>query len=293
MFLNPNNITDRTPKEKKQVQKAGKLYIVATPIGNLDDITLRALKTLKNVDYILCEDPSVSVRLMQALGINTKCLRFNDHSSDQVIQKHINDINSGMHLALISDAGTPMISDPGFKLIKACFDNNLIVCPIPGASSVTALLCACPIPASTFYFGGFLPHKASEIINILKPLSNLATPLVFFDSARRIKDSLQKIQEVLGDRKVFIGREMTKLYESFYYGPISNISTQLPDELKGEIVLLIEQGTHEEMVEEELESLIQTIINPKSTKELASLISKLTGSPKNQIYDMIIRTKQA
>ncbi|MFT4608880.1 MAG: 16S rRNA (cytidine1402-2'-O)-methyltransferase, partial [Chitinophagales bacterium] len=191
----------------------GVLYIVATPIGNLDDISLRAIEILKQVDVIAAEDTRHSIRLLNHLGIRNKLMSLHEHNERDRIDGIIDDLKQGNNIALISDAGTPLISDPGYPLVKAVQDAGLRVSPIPGASSIIAALCAAGMPTDPFTFYGFLSQKNSERLSKLSALKQQQGTLVFLESTHRIERLLEQLSELYGDNRIVVAKELTKAFE--------------------------------------------------------------------------------
>ncbi len=217
----------------------GRLYIVATPIGNLKDFTFRAIDTLKEVDFVFAEDTRNSIQLMKHYNIETKIDSYHEHNNVKKIPKIINLLNEGKNIALISDAGTPTISDPGYKLIRACIDEEINIIPIPGASAVTAALSASGLPSDSFFFLGFLPHKKGrkKKISFLKSLDNT---IIIFESPHRLLKTLKELHDELGERPVVVARELTKLYEEIIRGNFDSIIEYFESKkVKGEIVIII------------------------------------------------------
>ena len=217
----------------------GRLYIVATPIGNLKDFTFRAIDTLKEVDFVFAEDTRNSIQLMKHYKIETKIDSYHEHNNVKKIPKIINLLNAGKNIALISDAGTPTISDPGYKLIRACIDEEINIIPIPGASAVTAALSASGLPSDSFFFLGFLPHKKGrkKKISFLKSLDNT---IIIFESPHRLLKTLKELHDELGERPVVVARELTKLYEEIIRGNFDSIIEYFESKkVKGEIVIII------------------------------------------------------
>jgi 16S rRNA (cytidine1402-2'-O)-methyltransferase len=215
------------------------LYIVATPIGNLKDFTFRAIDTLKEVDFVFAEDTRNSIQLMKHYKIETKIDSYHEHNNVKKIPKIINLLNEGKNIALISDAGTPTISDPGYKLIRACIDEEINIIPIPGASAVTAALSASGLPSDSFFFLGFLPHKKGrkKKISFLKSLDNT---IIIFESPHRLLKTLKELHDELGERPVVVARELTKLYEEIIRGNFDSIIEYFESKkVKGEIVIII------------------------------------------------------
>ena len=217
----------------------GQLFVIGTPIGNLEDITLRAISTLKNVDIILAEDTRHSKKILDAHNIDTKMMSYHDHSSEKEIKKIVDLLRNGKQLALISDAGTPTISDPGYGLIRDCIRNEIGIVPIPGVSSITAAMSISGLPSDSFTFVGFLPQKKGRLKKI-KDLQKLDNTIILFESPFRLEKTLNQLFEYLGDRTAVVGRELTKLYEEVIRGNLSDIIMHFSkSKVKGEIVIMI------------------------------------------------------
>ena len=217
----------------------GQLFVIGTPIGNLEDITLRAISTLKNVDIILAEDTRNSKKILDAHNIDTKMMSYHDHSSEKEIKKIVDLLRNGKQLALISDAGTPTISDPGYGLIRDCIRNEIGIVPIPGVSSITAAMSVSGLPSDSFTFVGFLPQKKGRLKKI-KDLQKLDNTIILFESPFRLEKTLNQLLEHLGDRTTVVGRELTKLYEEVIRGNLSDIIMHFSkSKVKGEIVIMI------------------------------------------------------
>ena len=217
----------------------GQLFVIGTPIGNLEDITLRAISTLKNVDIILAEDTRNSKKILDAYNIDTKMMSYHDHSSDKEIKKIVDLLLDGKQLALISDAGTPTISDPGYGLIRDCIRNEIGIVPIPGVSSITAAMSVSGLPSDSFTFVGFLPQKKGRLKKI-KDLQKLDNTIILFESPFRLEKTLNQLLEHLCDRTAVVGRELTKLYEEVIRGNLSDIIMHFSkSKVKGEIVIMI------------------------------------------------------
>ena len=217
----------------------GKLFVVATPIGNLEDFTFRAVETLKNVHCVFAEDTRTSKKLMTHYDIDTKLYSYHDHSSDKDIARVVNTLNEHKDVALISDAGTPTISDPGYSLMRACIDAGVDIVPIPGASALTAAISVSGLPSDAFTFIGFLPTKKGRQKKI-SFLKDLDTTIVLFESPHRLIKTLNQLKEALGERPVVVGRELTKLYEEIIRGNFSStIDFFDSKKIKGEIVIMI------------------------------------------------------
>tara|TARA_S200000501_G_C20856580_1_gene757979 strand:+ start:1945 stop:2637 length:693 start_codon:yes stop_codon:yes gene_type:complete len=217
----------------------GHLFVVGTPIGNLEDITLRAITTLKEVSIILAEDTRNSKKLLFRHGIKTKMKSYHEHSSEKEIKKVINFLLDGKNLALISDAGTPTISDPGYGLLRECIKQKIKVIPIPGASAITTAISVSGLPSDSFSFHGFLPQKKGRLKKI-KELVDINNTIILFESPYRLEKTLTQLLEHLGNRTVVVGRELTKLYEEIIRGNLKDILEYFSkSKVKGEIVIMI------------------------------------------------------
>ncbi len=223
---------------------AGRLYVVATPIGNLEDITLRALRILGEVAAIACEDTRQTIKLLNRHGIKKPLLSYFQPREGQRIPEIIRTLKEGRDVALVSDAGTPGISDPGFPLIREALKEGLAVVPIPGPSAVTAALSAAGLPTHRFLFAGFPPPKRSGRCKLLGELAGESATLVFYLPTRKLRDFLGEVGEILGDRRVVVARELTKVHEEFLRGRASELLAEIGErELKGEATVLVE-GRH-------------------------------------------------
>lgn len=277
----------------KQINPVG-LYIVSTPIGNLSDITLRALDILRLVDLIVCEDTRVSGKLLAHYGIKKPLLSYNDHNASERRPEIFTDIENGKRVALISDAGTPLVSDPGYKLVREALDKNLYVTAIPGASSAITALCLSGLPSDQFFFGGFLPSKAESLQKYIETIANIPSTLVFFESARRLSESLPALLYGLSDRHAAIMRELTKLYEEGKRGRLSELIEDIKKngEPKGEVVLVIAPPEDEQIYQKgDIERQLSILLQSHSIKEAASIIAEQTGRPRKEIYSMALKIK--
>ncbi len=222
----------------------GTLFIVATPIGNLEDITLRALRILKEADLIACEDTRQSGKLLSHYGITTATISYHDHNEASRTAELITRIESGSTVALITDAGTPLVSDPGYRLVTAAIAANITVVPIPGANAAMGALAAAGLPTDEFRFCGFLPPKSGQRRKALEELQSETCTLVFYEAPHRILETLEDVEAVYGPRPVVVARELTKLHEEFLRGPAAEVRAKLAarPSVKGEITLLIGKG---------------------------------------------------
>ena len=272
---------------------AGKLYMVATPIGNLDDITIRAIKVLNDVDIIAAEYTMHNLKLLNHLNIKKNLISYYKETEKIKSPILIEKLLEGKNIALVSDAGTPGISDPGEEIVKNAIENNIEIIPIPGASAfVNALICS-GLSTREFTFVGFLPTNNKEKKDKLEELKNENRTLIFYEAPHKIKNTLENILEIFGNRKIVLAREITKIHEEFIRNNISNILDNI-DEIKGEFVILVE-GT--EKINEEknflnslsLEEHYKYYLNKNlDKKEIIKKIAKDRGKNKNEIYQYFI-----
>ena len=221
------------------MSNTGQLFVVGTPIGNLEDVTLRAISTLQSVDIILAEDTRNSKKLLDAHKIETKMISYHEHSNNKEIKKIIDLLLEGKDLALISDAGTPTISDPGYGLIRNCIKHDIVIVPIPGVSAITAAMSVSGLPSDSFTFIGFLPQKKGRLKKI-ELLKNIENTVILFESPYRLEKTLNQLLEHLGNRSVVVGRELTKLYEEVIRGNLRDVIKYFSkSKVKGEIVIMI------------------------------------------------------
>jgi 16S rRNA (cytidine1402-2'-O)-methyltransferase len=266
------------------------LYVVATPIGNLQDITLRALEVLKRADLIACEDTRVSGKLLSTYGIKKPTLSYNDHNGAERRPQIFEELRQGKMVALISDAGTPLISDPGYKLVKQARDEGFYVTAIPGASSVMAALCLAGLPTDRFFFAGFLSPKSEACRKEIQALSTIPATLVLFESPKRLAKTLVLLHEVLGNRQAAVVREMTKLYEETRRAPLSELISYYEEkgEPKGEVVLVIEPARQPQVDVADMESKLTLLLKSHSVKEAASIVAEEIGRPRKEIYSLAL-----
>ncbi len=292
---------DFSPTETQgalEIKLQNALYVVATPIGNLRDITLRALEVLRNADHIICEDTRVTRKLLNHYKItDKKLIIYNDHCGDQAREKILNFLIQGSAIALVSDAGTPLISDPGHKLVQFLRKYNQVIVPIPGASSVTSALCASGLACDNFLFLGFLPTTKIQKINLLKSLPKNFTA-VFFESANRIEATLEAIAETLGNRKVALARELTKIHEEVLADEAKNLReffAKNPQKVRGEFVVMIEKASRDEKslsAEELVEEIEKALSAGFSVKELSQNIAEIYDLNKKEIYKIALQVSQ-
>jgi 16S rRNA (cytidine1402-2'-O)-methyltransferase len=226
----------------------GTLYLVATPIGNLADITHRALQVLRDVDLIACEDTRHTRKLLQHYGIDTKTISYHEHNEQQRAAELIELLKDGSNVAVVSDAGTPAISDPGFRLVRAAVENEMTIVPLPGPSALISALIATGLPTDQFFFGGFLPARSSARRARFDELRSVPGTLIFYEAPHRLATSLRDAHEILGEREAVVARELTKLYEEFRRGRLSELAEHYStvEQPRGEIVLLIDRTVLDE-----------------------------------------------
>ena len=267
------------------------LYIVSTPIGNLDDITLRAIEVLKNCDIIICEDTRHSIKLLNHLKIKKKlisCHKFNEKKQTIEVIKHI---NQGKILSLISDAGTPLLSDPGRLLVNECIKNKINIVPIPGASSITSAMCVSGF-SDQFLFYGFLPKTENELNKVLKDLSKISFSIVFFISAKKFNFYIKSLKNYFPDRKIMIGREITKIHETFFREEIKNLKL-FKNSLKGELTVVISEINNKikEFDDKKISIQARKYLKKYSLKDTVDLIYQSEKINKKKIYQLCLKIK--
>ncbi|MBT3176410.1 MAG: 16S rRNA (cytidine(1402)-2'-O)-methyltransferase [Desulfobacula sp.] len=272
----------------------GTLYIVATPVGNLEDITFRAVKRLKQVDLIAAEDTRHSRKLLSHYGIDTKLVSCHEHNEINRTPQFIAQLKKGLDIALISDAGTPSISDPGYKLVAAVAKENLSIIPIPGCSAAIAGLSVSGLPTDSFLFLGFLPKKQQKQNQALEAIVNQSATLIIYESPRRIKLLIENILKILGDRNACLAREITKLHEEYIRGSLSEILKALEEKevIKGECSLFVQGQLEEKPIDKgQLENIVckRLATTDLGTSDLARQISGEFKLSKKKVYDLILK----
>ena len=261
------------------------LYLVATPIGNLRDMTLRALDVLAAADLVLAEDTRVTAKLLTAYGLRARLERCDDHASARAAEIAVERLKAGEVVALVSDAGTPLVSDPGYVVARAAIAEGLPVHPIPGASSLLAALCLAGQPADRVLFAGFLPPKSGARKTMLEELRTGRQTLVFFESGPRLKDSLTDMAEVLGDRPAAVTRELTKLYEEAVRGTLGELAADPRcDAPKGEIVVVVGPGEAEVASAADADAALAEALTRLPPGEAAAEVSKALNLPRKPLY---------
>ena len=269
------------------------LYLVATPIGNVTDITMRALAILQAANVIACEDSRIAGKLLSLYGISARFLSYHDHNADQMIPKIIETVKSGQSVALISDAGTPMISDPGYRLVRAFYEQGLDVTSLPGACAAITALTLSGLPTDTFYFGGFLPHKESARHKTLEQVKQYDATLIFYESPNRLTKALQDIRVIFGSRPVAIARELTKLYETILTGTAEDILHILgEDPIKGECVIMIGGADETEFSMDDVDDMLRILLAENSVKDAARIAADTTRLSKKELYERALLIKK-
>jgi 16S rRNA (cytidine1402-2'-O)-methyltransferase len=274
----------------------GVLYIVATPIGNLDDISLRAIDTLKAVDLIAAEDTRHSKYLLNHLGIETRMISCHEHNEESRCDEILQRLEDGKDVALISDAGTPLISDPGFRLVRAAREADFQVTPIPGANSAIAALSAAGIATTSFHFYGFLSSKKQQRGTQLEALRDQAGTLVLFESSHRIKGLLRQLSQIFPQRHCVIAKELTKLHEQFLAGNAADLLLRFDADkalTRGEFVVLIDNSASavSEAIESDHSSLLRVLLDEVPMKQAVKIAARLGAGKKNDLYQLALRLR--
>ena len=267
------------------------LYIVATPIGNLDDITLRAIDTLKRVDLIAAEDTRHSGLLLQHLGIKAKLFSLHDHNEQEKAQVLIEKLQAGLSIALISDAGTPLINDPGYHLVKACRENGIKVVPIPGACAAIAALSVAGLPSDKFIYEGFLPAKSKARQNSLASLITEPRTMIFYESTHRLLETLKDMQTIFGaDKQIVLAKELTKTWETIVSFPVNELIDWLNQDAsrqKGEFVLIVAGYTESNKdIDPKAINTLKLLQKELPLKKAAAITAEIYGLKKNQLYQI-------
>ncbi|MES9842039.1 MAG: 16S rRNA (cytidine(1402)-2'-O)-methyltransferase [Candidatus Thiodiazotropha endolucinida] len=273
----------------------GVLYVVATPIGNIDDISQRALETLKQVDFIAAEDTRHTRPLLKHYGINTPLRAFHQYNEHAKLEMMLQILDAGQSIALVSDAGTPLISDPGFPLVRELIQRGGRVVPVPGASALICALSASGLPTDRFMFLGFPPRQTGQRLAWLQTFADEVSTLVFYESSHRVADSVAAMCEVFGSgREGVIARELTKLHETILRGSLESLLERLRqdrDQQKGEFVILIRGATGDagERIEVDIEQMLITLMAELPLKQAVSLASRVSGIKKNILYKQALK----
>ncbi len=277
-----------TPRPESPDTKAGigTLYIVATPIGNLGDLSPRATKTLMSVNTIACEDTRVTGGLLHRFGISTPMAAYHEHNAERMRPQVLARLLAGESFALVSDAGTPLISDPGYKLVKDCVESNVNVVPIPGPSAPLTALMAAGLPTDRFYFGGFLPVKTKARREALADVANLKATLIFFESPHRIAAALNDMTAVLGEREAAVGRELTKMHEEFRRGRLNDLAQQFGSTpTKGELVIVVTGAPEIDSGPAiDVDAALRDALKTMSVRDAADEVANVSGTARREVY---------
>jgi len=289
------------PGEKAASNLAPGLYVVATPIGNLEDITLRALRILKEADLIACEDTRHTQKLLNHYGITTRTTSYHEHNEAGRAEELIQQLEEGLRIALVTDAGMPGISDPGYRVIAKAVEHNITVVPIPGASAFVAALAASGMSTDAFEFHGFLPPKSGQRRQVLEAIKNSQQAQIFYEAPHRLKEAVEDVIEILGaNRPLVMAREVTKIHEEFLRGSASQILERLnTQEVKGEITLLIGKadearvGAGDSPAKQSIYQRVTQLMSEEKLDEKAALkkIAKERGISKSEAYRELQRNK--
>ena len=281
--------------EKPSAVTTGVLYIVATPIGNLGDISTRAIETLKLVDIIAAEDTRHSQRLLSYLGIATHMQAYHEHNEEQQAERLITRLLQGESVAVISDAGTPLVSDPGYRLVAQAHEQGIKVVPVPGSCAAIAAMSAAGLPSDRFCFEGFPPARQAARLKYLQVLSEESRTMVFYISCHRVVETLEDMKAVFGrQRQATFARELTKTYETIHKSNLGELSSwAAEDEMqrKGEIVLVVSGCVKEKSAHPMLDEILKALVGELPVKQAAKIASKITGVNKNELYEAAVKLK--
>ncbi|NPA16683.1 16S rRNA (cytidine(1402)-2'-O)-methyltransferase [Persephonella sp.] len=275
----------------------GTLYVVATPIGNLKDITFRAVEVLENVDIIACEDTRVTKKLLNHYGISgKKLISYHEHNEEKAAEKLVALLKEGSDVALVSDAGTPCISDPGYRLVKKAWESGIVVVPIPGPFAGVTALSASGLPTDRFLFTGFLPQKEKHRKEALEEYIQSGYTFVLYESPRRVLKTLELIHRLAPDSDVVVAKELTKIHERFFRGKPQELIKVFSDDsslLKGEFVIIVHPVIEEESDEDTIVEEIKRLLDEnKKTGEIAKTISRMFNIPKSHAYKMVLKVQK-
>jgi 16S rRNA (cytidine1402-2'-O)-methyltransferase len=273
---------------------SGVLRLVATPIGNLEDITYRAVRVLREADLIACEDTRQTRKLLDHYGIHTPTISYHEHNEAERAAELAARLAAGASIALVSDAGMPLVSDPGYRVVRAAIEAGIPVEPVPGASAALAALAASGLPTDAFRFGGFLPHKAGQRLKLLESLSGEQATLIFYEAPHRILESLEAIERALGPRPVVVARELTKIHEEFLRGTAAEVRAQLGARgaVKGEITLLIGKADAPAPDATPLAEAVGALVRAGMTKmDAIKQVARERGLSKREVYGEVTRER--
>ncbi|MCW4117049.1 16S rRNA (cytidine(1402)-2'-O)-methyltransferase [Aurantimonas sp. MSK8Z-1] len=273
------------------------LYLVATPIGNLGDITLRALELIAGADRLACEDTRVTAKLLQRFGIERRATAYHEHNAEEAGDALLADLEAGRSVALVSDAGTPLVSDPGFRLVGAAIERGIPVVPVPGASALLSALQVSGLPSDAFFFAGFLPQKQGARRARLEELARIPGTLIVYEAPHRIAESLADMAAVIGgDRKAAVSRELTKAYETTYRGTLAALATEFAEaeRVRGEIVVCVAPApVAEASAPADADAILRGLLAEMKPAQAAQEAARLTGLPRRDLYRRALDFKSA
>jgi 16S rRNA (cytidine1402-2'-O)-methyltransferase len=273
---------------------AGLLYLVATPIGNLEDITYRAVRVLREADLIACEDTRQTRKLLDHYDIRTPTISYHEHNEVERAGELAARLGAGAAIALVSDAGMPLVSDPGYRLVRAAIENGVPVQPVPGASAALAALAASGLPAETFRFCGFLPPKPGQRAKALEALADEHATLIFYEAPHRILEALEAIAKVLGPRPVVVARELTKIHEEFLRGTAEEIRAQLAerDVVKGEMTILVGRASGPAPDDTPVDEAVDALLRAGMPRmDAIKQVARRRGMSKREVYEKLLRDR--
>jgi len=266
---------------------SGILYVVATPIGNLEDITQRAVRILREVDLIACEDTRQTHKLLDHYGIVKRAISYHEHNERARAEELLGELRAGKNVALVSDAGTPLIADPGYRVVELAREKGITVTPVPGPSAILAALSASGLPTDSFFFRGFLPPKIVQRKKVLEQAKDIEATLVFYETPHRILEALADIAAVLGERPVVLARELTKIHEEFLRGTAAELKSTLEQRpsVKGEFVVMVGKGSGVEDDATPIEEAVEELMRQGMPRmDAVKAVAKRRGLPKREVY---------
>ena len=270
----------------------GALYLVATPIGNLEDITYRAVRVLKEADLIACEDTRQTRKLLDHYGIDKRTVSYHDHNEAERAAELAARMRDGATIALVSDAGMPLVSDPGYRLVRAALESGVPVIPIPGPSAVLTALAASGLPTDSFHFGGFLPPKPGQRLAALEAVADEPATVIFYEAPHRIVETLEAVEQALGARPIVVARELTKLHEEFLRGTAAEIRAVLAarDSVKGEITLLIGKAVEPPPDDTPVPDAVEALVRDGMPRmDAIKQVARRRGLSKREVYAQLVR----
>ncbi len=280
-------------ESKKMQNKKGILYLVPTPVGNLQDMTYRAVEVLKNVAFIGAEDTRTSGKLLKHYEIFTRMISYHKFNEQSRVKMILEELAKGNDIAIISDAGTPGISDPSNILVKSAIEGNFIVSALPGATAFVPALVSSGFSTDNFYFAGFLPEKESSRFQKLERIKSIESPLVFYEAPHRLQKFFLQLYEILGNRKISVAREISKKFETIYYTNLKDLVSKSEIKIKGEFVIVVDGNLQKKLSDNEiLTELTSLIMSGKSKKDAVKEVCGMTGEAKNKVYRLSLKVSE-